>query len=123
MRSGESENLADFIAALLQQSRFCSGRTFGSVMLAADGVDSYPKTSGKKGIHVVVPIKRLYSWKQLHQTSGKIAASLAKRFPQTFTATMGKSNRTGISSPAGNRSRIPPRTAYSPGSRTVEERL
>jgi hypothetical protein len=34
-----------------------------------------------------------------------------------------KSNRTGWSSPAGKRSRIPPRTAYSPGSRTVEERL
>jgi len=28
--------------------------------------------------------------------SGRIAASLAKRFPQTFTATMGKSNRAGI---------------------------
>jgi len=34
-----------------------------------------------------------------------------------------KSNRTGWSSPAGNRSRMPPRTAYSPLSRTVEERL
>ena len=56
----------------------------------------FVKTSGKKGIHLVVPIKRLYTWKQLHEASGKISMSLAKRFPGTFTATMGKSNRTGI---------------------------
>jgi len=57
---------------------------------------AFVKTSGKKGIHLVVPIRRLYSWKELHQASGRIAASLAKRFPQTFTANMGKSHRRGI---------------------------
>ena len=53
----------------------------------------FVKTSGKKGIHVVVPIKRLYSWKQLHEASGRIAVSLAKAFPDTFTAMMGKAQR------------------------------
>jgi DNA ligase D len=64
--------------------------------LARLKLTAFVKTSGKKGIHLVVPIKRLYTWKQLHTTSGKIASALAKRFPGTFTATMGKSNRTGI---------------------------
>ncbi len=64
--------------------------------LAALDLPAFVKTSGKKGIHLVVPIKRLYSWKQVHETSGRIAVSLAKRFPASFTATMGKSNRAGI---------------------------
>ena len=34
-----------------------------------------------------------------------------------------KSSRTGMSMPGGKRSRMPPRTAYSPGSRTVEARV
>lgn len=60
------------------------------------GLTPFVKTSGKKGIHLVVPIKRLYSWKQLHETSGRIATALAKKFPTTFTATMGKAKRTGL---------------------------
>ncbi len=54
---------------------------------------SFAKTSGKKGLHVVVPIKRLVSWKELHDLSGKIATSMARRFPETFTAMMSKSER------------------------------
>jgi DNA ligase D-like protein (predicted polymerase) len=53
----------------------------------------FVKTSGKKGIHIVVPIKRLYAWKQLHETSGQIAIRLAKKFPNDFTAVMGKAQR------------------------------
>lgn len=64
--------------------------------LEALGFTAFVKTSGKKGIHLVVPIKRLYSWKELHQASTAIAAALAKRFPESFTAFMGKANRKGI---------------------------
>jgi bifunctional non-homologous end joining protein LigD len=53
----------------------------------------FVKTSGKKGIHIVVPIKRLYSWKELHEASGRVAVFLAKKFPDTFTAMMGKAQR------------------------------
>ena len=57
------------------------------------GLTPFVKTSGKKGIHIVVPIKRLYSWKQLHEASGQIAIGLARKFPNDFTAMMGKAQR------------------------------
>ncbi len=57
------------------------------------GVESFVKTSGKKGIHVVVPLKRLVSWKELHTISGSFAAEIAKRHPGTFVTTMAKSER------------------------------
>jgi DNA ligase D len=57
------------------------------------GLTPFVKTSGKKGIHIVVPIKRLYTWKELHEGSGKIAIDLAKKFPNDFTAMMGKAQR------------------------------
>jgi len=57
------------------------------------GLTPFVKTSGGKGLHIVVPMKRFYSWKRLHQTSGSIAAALSKGFPTTFTTTMSKQKR------------------------------
>jgi DNA ligase D len=54
----------------------------------------FVKTSGGKGLHVVVPINRRHTWKQVHEVSGKIAAALARKFPGTFVATMSKKERT-----------------------------
>jgi bifunctional non-homologous end joining protein LigD len=55
----------------------------------------FVKTSGKKGIHITVPVKRIYSWDRLHSSSGKIAARIAKEFPSAFTTTMAKDRRKG----------------------------
>jgi DNA ligase D len=57
------------------------------------GLTSFVKTSGKKGIHVVVPIERRNSWKELHAASGAIASAIAKRHPGTFVTSMAKSDR------------------------------
>ncbi|MGH6924523.1 MAG: DNA ligase D [Propylenella sp.] len=57
------------------------------------GLVPFVKTSGGKGLHVVVPINRRHTWKELHQTSGKIAALLAKKFPATFLTSMAKKER------------------------------
>ena len=54
---------------------------------------AFVKTSGGKGIHAVVPLKRLYSWDHVHKASGRIAASLAGRYPSTFTAAMARERR------------------------------
>ncbi len=61
--------------------------------LSRIGLTSFAKTSGKKGIHVVVPIERRGSWKELHTVSGEIASVVAKRHPDTFVTTMAKSAR------------------------------
>ena len=54
----------------------------------------YIKTSGDKGLHIVVPIKRRYSWKQLHGVAGDLATSFAKMDPSTFITSMSKRQRT-----------------------------
>jgi bifunctional non-homologous end joining protein LigD len=61
--------------------------------LARLDLAAFVKTSGGKGIHVAVPLKRLYSWDHVHKTSGRIAAALAGRHAATFTAVMAKERR------------------------------
>ncbi|MDQ2634700.1 MAG: DNA ligase D [Pseudomonadota bacterium] len=53
----------------------------------------FVKTSGGKGLHVVVPIKPKLGWKDVHQATGRIAAQLAAAQPDTFTTNMGKTHR------------------------------
>lgn len=57
------------------------------------GLVPFVKTSGGKGIHVVVPTSRKLGWKQFHQASREISARLAATAPQVFTTVMGKDNR------------------------------
>ena len=61
--------------------------------LQALGLVPFVKTTGGKGIHVVVPVTPKLAWKTFHQAVGDIAAQIAAREPQTFTTTMGKDNR------------------------------
>ena len=57
------------------------------------GLVPFVKTTGGKGLHVNVPLKPKLSWKQIHAATGAIAANIAKTAPDTFTTTMGASNR------------------------------
>ncbi|WEX74607.1 DNA ligase D [Sinorhizobium numidicum] len=63
--------------------------------LEALGLVPFVKTSGGKGIHVVVPIKPKLDWKKLHRATSDIATRLAASAPDSFTTTMGKENRIG----------------------------
>ncbi|HEX4297464.1 MAG TPA: DNA ligase D, partial [Devosia sp.] len=53
----------------------------------------YVKTSGGKGLHVVVPLKPRLDWKQVHAGTGEIAARIAKAAPETFVVNMAKEKR------------------------------
>jgi len=57
------------------------------------GLVPFAKTSGGKGIHVVVPIKPTLSWKQVHLRTGEIAAAIAASALDTFTTNMSKEQR------------------------------
>ena len=57
------------------------------------GLVPFVKTSGGKGIHVVVPIKPKLTWKQIHTATGDIAAALARTAPDTFVTVIGEKNR------------------------------
>ncbi|WFU50318.1 DNA ligase D [Sinorhizobium terangae] len=53
----------------------------------------FVKTSGGRGVHVVVPIVPKLNWKKVHQATSAIATRLAATAPEVFTTTMGKENR------------------------------
>lgn len=58
------------------------------------GLTPFVKTSGGKGLHVVVPIKPKLDWKKVHGGTGEIAAAIAKAAPDTFVVNMAKGKRT-----------------------------
>lgn len=58
------------------------------------GLTPFVKTSGGKGLHVVVPIIPNIDWKRTHTGTGEIAAAIAKAAPETFTVNMAKGKRT-----------------------------
>lgn len=57
------------------------------------GLVPFVKTSGGKGVHVVVPVTGKLNWKQFHQASSEISTRIAATASDTFTTTMGKENR------------------------------
>ncbi|WP_265519596.1 DNA ligase D [Nitratireductor luteus] len=57
------------------------------------GLFPFVKTSGGKGVHVVVPIRPKLAWRQVHQRTSDIASKIAATAPGTFTTTMGQDNR------------------------------
>ncbi|KIO48887.1 DNA ligase D [Nitrosospira sp. NpAV] len=59
------------------------------------GLKSFLKTSGGKGLHVVVPIKRLRDWDTVKDFSQAIVQHLAKTIPQRFVSKSGSRNRVG----------------------------
>lgn len=61
--------------------------------LEAMGLVPFVKTSGGKGLHVVLPINPKQTWKQVHAVTGEMAAALAKTAPDTFVTVIGERNR------------------------------
>ena len=61
--------------------------------LAGLGLTAYVKTSGGKGLHVVVPLAPRLDWKKTHAATGDIAAAMAKAAPETFVVNMAKDKR------------------------------
>lgn len=63
--------------------------------LARLGLPSFLKTSGGKGLHVVVPLKRLHDWGVVKGFSQAVVAHLARTLPKRFVARSGPRNRLG----------------------------
>ncbi|WP_372585768.1 non-homologous end-joining DNA ligase LigD, partial [Burkholderia vietnamiensis] len=59
------------------------------------GLRSFCKTSGGKGLHVVVPITRHMGWDDVKAFSRALAQHVAGALPERFTATMGPRHRRG----------------------------
>ena len=63
--------------------------------LSEDGIESFVKTSGGKGLHVVAPLNRRTTWDELKNYTRKLAMETAQKHPAGFVATMSKAKRTG----------------------------
>jgi bifunctional non-homologous end joining protein LigD len=59
------------------------------------GLESFAKTSGGKGLHVVLPIERSLEWPAAKRFCRTIAAQMASDSPSRFTANMSKAERRG----------------------------
>ncbi|WP_339479357.1 DNA ligase D [Pseudomonas sp. RL_5y_Pfl2_73] len=59
------------------------------------GLKAFLKTSGGKGIHVVVPLTRKLGWDEVKGFSHAIVSHMAKLLPDRFSAVSGPKNRVG----------------------------
>ncbi|MDR5854630.1 DNA ligase D [Caballeronia sp. LZ062] len=57
------------------------------------GLTSFCKTSGGKGLHVVVPLAKQAGWDEMKGFSQAVAQFMAKTLPKFFSAKMGMQNR------------------------------
>jgi bifunctional non-homologous end joining protein LigD len=63
--------------------------------LAEIGLPSFLKTSGGKGLHLIVPLKRQFDWDTVKDFSQAVVEHLARTIPQRFVAKSGGANRVG----------------------------
>ncbi|MGJ7520742.1 DNA ligase D [Variovorax sp. LT1P1] len=59
------------------------------------GLVGFLKTSGGKGLHVLVPIRRHYGWDDVKGFSQAVVQHLAQTIPERFVAKSGPRNRVG----------------------------
>ena len=59
------------------------------------GLQAFIKTSGGKGMHIIVPLARQADWDTVKAFAKAIAEFISQQLPERFTATMGPKNRVG----------------------------
>ncbi len=59
------------------------------------GLEGFMKTTGGKGLHVVVPIQPTQSWETVKTFSKTVAELFARTFPDRFTPRITKASRRG----------------------------
>ena len=57
-------------------------------LLRKNGLESFVKTTGGKGLHVVVPLQPAASWDSVKAYSQSIAEQMSRQHPERFTASM-----------------------------------
>jgi bifunctional non-homologous end joining protein LigD len=72
-----------------------AGARLTRTLLEELGLAALVKTTGGKGLHVVVPLERRHSWDEVKDFAREVATHLANTFPDRFTASMSKARRRG----------------------------
>jgi bifunctional non-homologous end joining protein LigD len=60
------------------------------------GLTGFPKSSGSRGIHILVPVARRHTFGQAHEFAAVIAGGLARAHPGLVTTEWAKSKRRGV---------------------------
>ena len=79
----------------LPWKRMIEATQLTQTLLDEIGLQSFLKTSGGKGLHVVVPLEPVHGWSEVKAFSQAIAQYMAKLMPQHFSAVSGPKNRVG----------------------------
>ena len=59
-------------------------------------LESFPKTSGSRGIHVLVPVARRHSYEEVREFAGIVAGALARAHPGLATTEWAREKRRGV---------------------------
>ena len=73
----------------------CEAAQLVQVLLVQLGLPAFLKTSGGKGLHVVVPLQRRHGWDAVKGFAQALVRHLARTIPQRFVAKSGPHNRVG----------------------------
>jgi len=79
----------------LPWKRMLEATQLTQTLLDEIGLESYLKTSGGKGMHILVPLRPVHGWAEVKAFSQAVARYLAKLLPQHFSAVSGPKNRIG----------------------------
>jgi len=79
----------------LPWKRMVEATQLTQTLLDEIGLQSFLKTSGGKGLHILVPLQPVHNWSEVKGFSQAIARYLAKLLPQHFSAVSGPKNRIG----------------------------
>jgi bifunctional non-homologous end joining protein LigD len=60
------------------------------------GLVGWPKTSGSRGLHILVRLERRWSFDQMRRAAQAIAREVARRMPEDATARWWKEQRSGV---------------------------
>jgi bifunctional non-homologous end joining protein LigD len=82
---GEGTPFADVIAAAKDVRK----------RLKATGLESYPRTSGGKGLHVVAPVRTDAGWDSVRAWCRRFAERMERDAPERYVSTTRKSRRVG----------------------------
>lgn len=63
--------------------------------LASAGLQCFAKTTGGKGLHIVVPIRRRQTWDEVKNFTTRVGQRFAKLFPTRFTTNPSRQARRG----------------------------
>ncbi len=82
---GEGLGFADVTAAALDVRRWLEGV----------GLQSFVKTTGGKGLHVVVPIERRHDWPEAKAFAKRVAEDMSAAAPERYLPRISKAERRG----------------------------